>query len=341
MHVMMGMIKRIGVVGVVIAGTAALPLAGAGPAYARGHTPAPAPPPSSGPVSCAGSTCQEDLSSVIHLRGDVGAGGGPTVAVNVPPPPCLWIQYGDATTGSQKIIDTFGTNTPDAFNLPASVALAKALLKNPQPGEWFNLPINPAAGAQGEQECLKLPAFVFVPPGGRLPAPPIPAETIAAFAYNHMTIPRPRLTVSPARKGYVNLASYVWAHWPVSRVTGQENTYEIVARAGATVVTVQARAQALSVTATGPGTAYSGCGPNGSASPPGHVPATAGAGTPPDCGVLWTGPDTRAGISVTARWTVTWWEGAGGARHQLPDIAVASPVTPMPVAEIQSINNGG
>jgi hypothetical protein len=334
-------LRRIGLAGMVLAGLT-VPLLTAGPASAGGGRGPIAPGPAPSPVSCSGNTCSENLAFVIKLSGDVGSGGGHFAPVDVPPPPCLWVRYGDAITGSQKIVDTFGDNPPDVFNIPASVTMAKALLKAPQPGEWFNLPINPAAGEAGALECLKLPAFVFVPPGTAPPAPPVPPETIAAFAYNHMTIPLPQLTVSPANKGYVNLASYVWANWPVSRVTGQEDTYQIVARAGDEVVTVQATAADLSVTATGPGNANSGgCGPNGSASAKGHAPASAGAGTPPDCGVLWLGPDAQAGISATARWTVTWWEGAGGPRTALPDIVVSSPVTQMQVAEIQSINNGG
>ena len=335
-----GVIRHFGLAGLILAALT-LPLLATGPARAGGISP-PVSAPSSGPISCQGNTCTENLSFAIKLSGDAGSGGGHFAPVDVPPPPCLWVEYGNATTGSDKIIKNFGDDPVNAFNIPASVAEAKALLKHPKPGEWFNLPVNPAAGAAGAEKCLELPAFVFVPPGQAPPAPPIPPATIAAFAYNHMTIPLPGVTASPAHKGYVNLASFVWANWPVSRITGQENTYEIVAQAGPEVVTVQARATALSVTATGPGTAYSGgCGPNGSASPLGHAPASAGAGTPPDCGVLWQGPDAAAGISASATWTVTWWEGAGGPHHALPDIVVSSPVTPMQVAEIQSINNGG
>ena len=50
----------------------------------------------------------------------------------------------------------------------------------PSAGEWYVLPVNPAAGAAGQAACLQLPLFVFAVPRGRpLPAVPIPPRTLA------------------------------------------------------------------------------------------------------------------------------------------------------------------
>jgi hypothetical protein len=295
------------------------------------------PPVGAPPVVCIGSRCVIHVGRVVTHGGGPGRGGRP---IPIPPPPCRWLAIGDAVAGSNAVIQKAGPDPTASQGISGAVIEARQLLKKPLPGEWFALAMNPAATPAEAQECQQFPAFAFIPPGSSPPVLPVPPGTIAAFAYNSMRIPQPRVTVSPTRKGYVNLASYVWGSWPPSRVTGREDLYRVSATAGGETVTVQARAAALSVVALGPGTAYSGCGPNGSRSPAGHAPASAGAGTPPDCGVLWSGPDTHAGIIVTARWTVTWWQN-NGPRHALPDIVVTAPLTEIPVNEIQSINNGG
>ena len=272
-----------------------------------------------------------------------GASGLP---VPVAPPPCLWEPIGDAVSGSSYITQQFGTTPAGApYGVPASVRQAKKLLKNPAAGTWYMLPVNPAAGAAGRQACLQLPLFFFAAPGQPLPALPIPPRTLAEYAYNHMLIPAPALTINPASKGYVNLATYVWGNWPASPTTGQMNAYKITATLGNQTVTVWAQVAGFTVNVTGPGTAYSGgCGPAGSQYPVNKPPASSGPGTPPDCGALWRAPTTGAAISATVRWTVTWGVGDlnGPGSNALPPIMMTGPNPPLqfPVGEIQSVNGG-
>ena len=332
------MTRRAAAAGLLLAGLLA-PLALAGPASAGSG------------VGCTGSTCSVLLSDLITLKGDFGA-TGTAAPLAVPPPPCLWQSIGDTAAGSRYIIRSFGATAPGTpFGVFASVQRARAFLKDhPVPaGFWWQLPVNPAASAAAQRVCRSFPLFAWAVPGVTPAAPPVPLGTLAAYAYNHMTIPDPAVTINPAAKGYVNLASYVWARTrPVSAMTGRPGAYEVTAALGGETVSVWAqlaRRRAFGVTVrSGHGVAYSaGCGPGGSGYRIGHVPASSGAGTAPDCGVLWQAPDQAAMVSATMRWSVSWGAGvlAGPGPHPLPDILTTGQSAPFPVAEIQSINGGG
>ena len=299
-------------------------------------------------VGCTGSSCSVLLSSLITLKGDVGTVAS-HVQLPVAPPPCLWQPIGGTTAGSTLIIGEFGSaaaGTP--FGVSRSVQQARTLLKNKPvpPGTWWQLPVNPAASKAAQRQCDTLPLFFFTAPGQAPPTPPVPLQTLADYAYNHMAIPAPRLTVNPAGHGYVNLATYVWGRTrPVSAATGRPGAYAVTATLGAETVSVWAQPAAkgaFSVSANGPGTPYSACGPGGSRYRVGHAPAGAGAGTPPDCGVLWLAPAAGASVSATITWSVTWGPGAlnGPGPRALPPIQMTGRTPPFPVAEIQSINGG-
>jgi hypothetical protein len=299
-------------------------------------------------VGCTGSTCSVQLSNLITLKGDVGQGPA-HVQLAVAPPPCLWQPIGDTAAGSTLIIQQFGSAVPGTpFGVFRSVQQARTLLKTRPvtPGTWWQLPVNPAASKAAQRQCYTLPLFFFTPPGQTPPAPPVPLQTLADYAYNHMAIPAPTLTVNPAGRGYVNLATYVWGQTrPVSAATGRPGAYAVTATLGAETVSVWAQPAAkgaFSVSAAGPGTAYSGCGPDGSRYRAGHAPAGAGAGSPPDCGVLWQAPAAGAAVSATVTWSVTWGAGAlrGPGPNALPPIQMTGRTPPFPVAEIQSINGG-
>lgn len=298
-------------------------------------------------VGCTGSTCSVLLSTLITLKGDVGAGAA-HVQLPVAPPPCLWQPIGDATTGSTSIIAEFGSAVPGTpFGVYQSVQQARRLLKSrpAPPGTWWQLPVDPAASKAAQRQCFTLPLFFFTTPGQAPPAPPVPLRTLAAYAYNHMTIPAPTLTVNPAGRGYVNLATYVWGRTrPVSATTGRPGAYEVTATLGGETVSVWAQPArgAFSVAAKGPGTPYSACGPDGSHDRVGHVPASAGAGTPPDCGILWQAPVSGASVTATVTWSATWGAGVlnGPGPNALPPIQMTGRTAPFPVAEIQSINGG-
>lgn len=299
-------------------------------------------------VGCTGNTCSVLLSNLIMLKGDVGS-GAVHVQLPVAPPPCLWQPIGGTTAGSTAIIQQFGSAVPGTpFGVYQSVRQARTLLRDKPvpPGTWWQLPVNPAASKAAQRLCDTLPLFDFTAPGQAPPTPPVPLLTLADYAYNHMAIPAPRLTVNPAGHAYVNLATYVWGRTrPVSRATGRPNAYEVTATLGGEIVSVWAQLAAkgaFSVGADGPGTAYSACGPDGSHDRLGHPPASAGAGAPPDCGVLWQAPAAGAAVSATVTWSVSWGAGVlnGPGPNALPPIQITERTPPFPVAEIQSINGG-
>ena len=149
-------------------------------------------------VGCTGNTCSVLLSSLITLKGDVGAEPG-HVQLPVAPPPCLWQPVGDTAAGSTLIIQQFGGAVPGTpFGVYRSVQQARMLLKNKPvpPGTWWQLPVNPAASQAAQRQCFTLPLFFFTAPGQAPPTPPVPLQTLADYAYNHMAIPAPRLTVN-------------------------------------------------------------------------------------------------------------------------------------------------
>jgi hypothetical protein len=299
-------------------------------------------------VGCTGNTCSVLLSSLITLKGDVGQGGA-HAQLPVPPPPCLWQPIGGTAAGSTLIIQQFGGAAPGTpFGVYRSVQQARTLLKGQPvpPGTWWQLPVNPAASKAAQRQCYTLPLFFFTVPGQAPPAPPVPLQTLAGYAYNHMAIPAPALTVNPAGHGYVNLGTYVWGRTrPVSAATGRPDAYEVTAALGGETVSVWAQPAAkgaFSVSANGPGRPYSACGPDGSRYRAGHAPASAGAGTPPDCGVLWQAPVAGASVSATITWSVSWGAGVlnGPGPNALPPIQMTGRTPPFPVAQIQSINGG-
>jgi hypothetical protein len=290
-----------------------------------------APPASAGTgVGCVGTDCSASVWQFVNHTGAWGSSGNTVVPINVPPPPCLWNPIGDATSGSQYIINQFGTVTKQdsLFDVYQSVQQAKKLLKAPEAGTWYELPVNPAAGPGGMAECAKLPLFAFVPPGQAPPMPNVPPVDLAEYAYNHMIIPSPQLTVTPA-KAWVNLASYAHLTTP--------GYVKVTAQLGAVNVWVIARPIKTTISASSAGHPYSDCGLDGSkysSSPPSTAP-----GTPPDCGVLWQSPTTDGTVTATVAWRVTWGGSGGGGR--LPRVVLDDTVGGLRVAEIQSINGTG
>jgi hypothetical protein len=291
------------------------------------------PPASAGTgVGCVGTECSASVWQFVHLtpKRYIGASGNSVIAINVPPPPCLWNPIGDATTGSQYIIGEFGTVTrqDSLFDVYQSVLQAKKLLANPTPGTWYELPVNPNASAAGQAECAKLPLFAFEAPGVAPPMPNVPPVDLAEYAYNRMKIPGPGLTVTPDR-AWVNLASYAHLTTP--------GPITIHAQLGAVGVWVTATPSSPTLSSSSAGIPYfKGCRLDGSkytSSQPG-----AGAGTAPDCGVLWRAPTTDGSITATVTWKVTW--GPNGDTT-LPDVTTTDTVGGLRVAEIQSINGTG
>lgn len=296
-------------------------------------------------VGCAGSGCSVSLGTWIKYSGSAASAtpSGQHTLVEETEPPCLWEPIGDQITGSQYVINFFDGTSPAPgaeFGTYESFKQAKQLLAAKQPtGTWYLLPVNPNASQAAQAECLKLPLFYFAPTGTAPPLPRIPPRILAEYAYNHMNLPTPQVTVSPQGKGYVNFATYVW--WG-----GLGNPYVTAELPDGQAATVVAKplTTAVSVNPAGAGTTYTACGPQGSREPEGHPPAS-GVGTPPDCGVLWTQPSAGATITVTITWQVLYHAGRGHGFTGNPVPGDPAPTTtgtsaPITVQEIQSIGTG-
>jgi hypothetical protein len=291
---------------------------------------------------CTGSGCTIDLSKFIFISGN-GGSQTPTGYSNIPvePPPCLWTPIGDQTTGSQYIVNFSGGQDPGPgglYGTGASFKQAKSLLAKPQPGEWYELPINPAASPAAQAECLKLPLFYFVPPGGAPPMPPIPGRILAEYAFAHLRLTKLHLRLNPAVKGYVNLATYVWND--AQQVPQPLTSIATLGQTGETG-SVTATPNPMTISVSGSGTPYSACGPGGSSlRPMGTVPSgRSGPGQAPDCGVLWTGPSTGAVVTATIVWNIHF---ASYDNTVPPDTTIKTSFSsrPIPINEIQSINGG-
>lgn len=293
-------------------------------------------------TGCSGSNCSVDVSQFIKAYGSGYSAGSPNhVAVNQQPPPCLWNPIGDQITGSQYIISQFGTVTPadSLYGVYQSVQQARQLLKDGGPaGTWYVLPINPAAGPSGAAACLQLPLFAFVQPGQVPPMPRIPAEVFAEFAFNHMKLPDPTVTISPATRGFVNLATFVWWHVPQTRWV----TAELIDGSQAATVVARVSSVSISTSPAGSGTISANCGPGGSRYRP---PPTTGPGVAPDCGVLWTHAASAATVTVIVTWQVLYHPGFshgffGAAVPGAPanGITTQGASNAITVQEIQSVN---
>jgi hypothetical protein len=280
-------------------------------------------------VGCTnGSSCQVELENLVTFKGSYSqsvADRGTNGTVSIAPPPCLWIPIGDAISGSQYIIKIFGTDpasAPTTFGINKSVQQADDLLKNPTLGQWYNLPINPAAGAAGEQECLKLPAYYFAVTEAALPAVRLPAKTLAQLAFAGLTLPAlETITLNPAGASEVNLPTYlsVTVGNPTAGQLGVANGsvyVAVTATLGGVGATVWAVSSRLSVNAgTSQAVTYGHCPATltatgatmGTSATAAQISATT-ANQAIDCGVTYLAPSPAAQytLSATLKWAACW-----------------------------------
>jgi hypothetical protein len=340
---------------VVIAAGLAGPALAAAPASAGNGT---------STVGCStGDSCTAMLEQMIQVSGDYKPVGAPlNTVVNIAPPPCLWEPIGDAVTGSKSITSQYGTDPKTAtteFQVNQSVQQADDLLKqNPPPaGEWYMLPVNPAAGAAGMAACAKLPLFAWVPQGATPPGITVPPQTLAQLAIARVLLPAAGgLMFNPANgRSFTNLPTFVRA-----TLNGGHQTLNgppwvsVTATLNNQSVTVWALASRLQISASG-GSSYTAdtnnCGYLGSnwmVTRPQQVAHT-GVGGPIDCGLTFHSPATWH-VSATMAWQTCW--APGGATAAPPNPATCTPVPgaqlngtnwaaqPIVVNEIQSVNNG-
>jgi hypothetical protein len=311
-------------------------------------------------VGCStGDSCTAQLLKMVTVTGDVRSDGGYNTVVDIAPPPCLWEPMGDTIAGSKQITAEYGTDptkAPTIYQVNAAVALAeKYLTKPPAPdGTWYMLPVNPAASAAGQAECAKLPLFAWEPPGQTPVGVKLPARTLAQIALARLNVPAADgMTVNPAGPAtYINLPVYVRVRLNTPPHPGAMPYATTTATLDGVAATVWVEPSKLRLGATG-GKQYKlstgGCGYLGSNDIyNAQMMASAGIGTPIDCGMVFQSPDNWQ-ITASMTWRACWAPVAGG-----PPPAVCQPVPgggnlnptvwpahPIVANEIQSVDNGG
>jgi hypothetical protein len=292
--------------------------------------------------SCQGNTC---TASIDRLANIIITQDGQQIPLNLSnvdvTVPACWMAPGytqaqmvGAVTGLLQAI-TQGGGTP-AETGSVNKYIQEVRANTSTNGMWW-IPefLDTPAGVA----CLaNLPPWVWVPAGQTAPAAddPITALQLAELAKAALQVPTLVLTLSPAGKTYVNLPTFLW--------TGNPAVITVTATIpGYLSVTVTAQpGQPQIDPGTSNATSYDNCGPNGS-----HYTSTspqvtgAGPGSQPDCGVVYQAPSTAAPLGYTLQVTVPWivtWTGHGPLAGT-PPLQVNT--IPVPVAEIQSLNNGG
>jgi hypothetical protein len=268
-------------------------------------------------VGCTtGDSCYIQLKNMVHFGGDWSPGASNTV-VNIAPPPCLWIPIGDAHTGSQYVLNYYGTDPgPGAlFDGEHAYTEAKQLVnENPMPpGEWYYLPVNPNADAAGKAECFKLPLYYWDVPGQALPGIQVPPRTLAQLAISVMRLPRKgKVTLSPQNgNSYSNLPVFVRVALNGRYETGPGGMpyLTVTAELGNQGATVWAEARPLQLTTSDSSATLDtgGCGYLGSrmmVKNPGAVART-GANGKADCGATFRQPG-RWQITAQLTWQTCW-----------------------------------
>ena len=310
-------------------------------------------------VGCStGDSCTVQLMKMVTVTGDVRSDGGYNTVVDIAPPPCLWEPIGNTQSGSQQIVDEYGSGTPvDILGIPASVKQAKGFLPPNPPGPdgtWYMLPINPAASAAGQAECLKLPLYAWEPVGQTPPGIDLPPQTLAQIALAKLNVPKAAgMKVNPAGAAtYINLPVYVRVGLAATHLEGAMPYATTTATLNGVAATVWVEPSKLQLGATG-GKQYKlstqGCGYLGSHDiNNAQMMANAGIGAPIDCGMVFQSPDNW---QITARmtWRACWAPVAGGpppatcqpvpgSGNLDPTIWPAHQIT---ANEIQSVDNGG
>lgn len=340
----------------VLTGFGAAALAGAQTASADSQPP---------PAQCvSGSTCVLQIDNMITWGGSESPGTN-NVVVDIAPPPCLWEPIGDAHSGSLSIIQTYGGKNPGPgpYDVGASFTQAQNLLKTSPipPGEWYVLPINPAAGAAGAAECDKLPLYFFATPGTPLPGIYVPPQTLAQLAFARLdTAGLGTVTLNPRGALDTNLPTFINVQVRNPKA-GNLNVaagrlYVTVTAAIPTQdsVTVWAYVNGVHIDPGAlPAHSYPDCvfkgGPQGTYSlgsnyPPAQMNAV-GPNQAIDCGVTYTQPGPST-LTVSMDWTACWAQGvtAGPPPAGCAPVPGAGNLQPtqagvnVNVREVQSVN---
>jgi hypothetical protein len=305
----------------------------AGPALASGGPSGGSGPgsiSSGGSTGCSGQSCYANVWNYVHMSGTPGSyttgdNVGSQPQIQVPPPPCYMQplfggpeMYQLYTEGSGQRVGPNGQHPEAAYQPWAGQIKAH---RNDASGYWYS-PVITDLNA-----TCSLPLLAWVANGTAPPLPHVPGIDLADYAYDHFTLPDPILTLSPARRSYVSLPTYVWDH-----LAGGDVQHATAALGGESA-TVTATAGQLSIKVQpGTGTAYENCSAEGSAARPvGTAPANAGPGTKPDCGVVYRVAGQANTMTAYITWNIT---STYGGFHPIRT-TYTEQVT---VAEIQGLN---
>lgn len=81
---------------------------------------------------------------------------------------------------------------------------------NPQPGNWYGWDSDWATNTSDPCWMKAIDTFAFVPPGQSPPPPPISNQQLELYALKHLTLPTAgNLQLNPATRSYVNLPTFV------------------------------------------------------------------------------------------------------------------------------------
>jgi hypothetical protein len=314
------------------------------------------PTPPAGQVGCSGNSCFTQLEQLITFTGP-GYNGTPNPGVSLGslPIPACWME--PTFTPAQMLAFYKQMGTDPAYELiitsfnPFYPAIVKYAAAN-TPGMWWAPAGNP--NDPNETSCIAgLPVIEWVAQGA---APAvvanIPVATLALLAYAMFHVPAPKVRLSPnaaanpPQNSYVNLPTFV----TVNNAAGE---LWVTAALGGEQATVAADPSSVNIPRNPPGgTSYTGgCGPGGSRESAAQM-ASAGAGATPDCGVVYQQPSASGDypLPVTQTWSPTGYAGGfqAGPINGLGLLPAGTPplqspptTTPVPVAEIQSVNGTG
>jgi hypothetical protein len=308
------------------------------------------PTPPTGQVGCSGTSCFAQLEQLITFTGPgtAGAANSNVSLANVPIPAC-WMEPTFTAAQMLAFYQEMATNPIyelEIVSFSPFYPQIKQYAANNTPGQWWAPMGNPNDG--NNVSCVAgLPVLEWVPPGA---APAvvanIPLGTLALLALARFHVPAPAVTLNPnpPQHSYVNLPTFVTVGNPPGGLW-------VTATLGAQQATVTATPTSVNIPNPPGATAYTaGCKAGGSTESAAAMDS-AGAGATPDCGVVYQAPSTNGDypLSVTQTWHPIGYAGAYQAAPAGPDLLPAgtadlqSPaaLTPVPVAEIQSVNGTG
>jgi hypothetical protein len=262
------------------------------------------------------------LATASSARGDPGWGS--VDCSTKPGPGCELIAEMSEAQGRPSVPDT-GTHeeASDAFEC-RYVPVDQGDSATPQPegpGGWFRL----LCSADGKDTANRPPVWI---PAGQQAAPSMTPEQVAMMAKSQLRLPSPSIAVNPAGEQLVHLPTWLWLR------EGWRTTSASASVPGITVTAVAEPATAtwstgdgMTVTCSGPGTAFTA----------GHDPKSAS----PDCGHTYRRsskglPGEVYAATVAVRWNVRW--SGAGQTGVFPGLTTTASTT-LRVAESQALNS--